>query len=131
MCSKIGFCQSLCFFFSLKINVTLSKRFPPGGEGRIRTAAGNLAKGMQPRFFSTKGILGWSGIVTNLEMQAECLQIEANRPCGRGLLLMAQKSLSLLHVLYEEQNNNSLKDNNSFCLFWGEGGGKGAFVTLT
>lgn len=84
---------------------------------------------MQLSFFSTKGKLGWSGIVTNLEMQVECLQTEANRLCGRGLLLMAQKSLSLLHVLCEEQNNNSLKWDR-FCHFRGREKAKGAFVTL-
>lgn len=46
------------------------------GEGKIRTATRNLAKGMPLRVFSTKGKLGWSGIVTNLETQVECLQID-------------------------------------------------------
>lgn len=92
------------------------------GEGC--SATGHLVKGMQTGFFSTKEKLGWSGTIVNLKMQAECLQIETNKPCGRDVLLMVQKSVGLFHVLYEEQNSNIL-NWQWLCLFWREEGGKG------
>lgn len=60
----------------------------------------SLAKGVQPSvfYFFTKGKLGWSGSVINLDMQVECMQVEANEPCGRGLLFMSQKRLCLVYV---------------------------------
>lgn len=77
-------------------------------------------KGMQPAFFSTKEKLGWNDTIVNLKMQGECLQIERNKPYGRGVFLMVQKSVSIFHVLYEEGNSNILKWE-WLCLFWGGG----------
>lgn len=86
------------------------------GEGTISSARGNLVKGMQPGFFSTKEKLGWNNTVVNLKMQRECLQIERNKPYGRGVFLMVQNSVSLFCVLCEEQNSNVL-NWEWLCLF--------------
>lgn len=90
------------------------------GEGTISRATGNLVKGMQLRSFSTKEKPGWTGTTAHLKMQGECLQIETHKPCGRGVLLMVQKSISLFPVLYEKQNSNILT-GSGFFFFWGGG----------
>lgn len=68
------------------------------GEGTISSATENLVKGMQMGF-STEEKLSWSGTVVNLKMQGECLQIETNKPCGRAVLLVVQKSISLFSCI--------------------------------
>lgn len=101
------------------------------GEGTISRATGNLVKGMQLRSFSTKEKLGWTGTTAHLKMQGECLQIETHKPCGRGVLLMVQKSISLFPVLYEKQNSNILNWEWLFLFFGGRKKVKGVFVTFT
>lgn len=67
------------------------------GEGC--SATGHLVKGMQTGFFSTKEKLGWSGTIVNLKMQAECLQIETNKPCGRGCVTRGPEKCRLISCI--------------------------------